>query len=431
MSSSQPLLIPDIGDLHDVVVIEILVKPGDKIVKDQSLITVESDKTSMEIPSGYSGTLESLSVSIGDRVNHGSVIGQLQLELSSTSSALNSTLEPKKIPTEPHVNPTVNHGLSPQKFKSETLLKESSVGAGSNAIHATPFVRKTARLWSIDLGKVNPSGNLGRILLQDLQKYVRDLQSSTQGPSSPPGAFDFSISSWPSVDFSKFGPISIQPQTRIQQKSSSNLHRNWVRIPHVTQHEEAIITSLEQFRKQLNQSTPSTKFTLLCFLIKAISHLLQQFPTFNASLNGTDIILKHYINIGFAVDTPQGLVVPVIRDVPSKTLTQIATEMSDLSQKARSGQLTSEDMSGGTFTISSLGGIGGTFFTPIINAPEVAILGVSKASMKPVWNDTQFNPELVLGLSLSYDHRVIDGALAARFCAKLSHILQDYRLLMV
>lgn len=451
------LTVPDIGDVSDAAVIELLVKPGDTVRAEQSLITIESDKASMEVPSSQAGVIKELRLKLGDKVSQGSVIGVLEVAEGVVASAPTAptapvaaaapATPPAAAPSAPSapVSPASAGASDAAARTSPTaaLLPAESTSSGHIA-HASPSVRRFARELGVDIAKVPGSGPKGRITHVDVQNFVKGVigQVAAGGlpaagaSSSGAGSADLggmTLLPWPSVDFTKFGPIERQPLSRIKKISGANLHRNWVRIPHVTNHEEADITELEAFRVKLNEehAKAGTKFTLLAFLLKACAVSLRKFPQFNASLDGDDLVLKQYVHIGFAADTPNGLVVPVIRDVDQKSLSQLALETAALAAKARDGKLTPAEMSGGCFSISSLGGFGGTTFTPIINAPEVAILGVCRSAMKPVWNGSEFAPRLMLPLSLSYDHRVIDGASAAKFNAYLASLLADFRRALV
>ena len=422
------VLVPDIGDFKDVEVIEILVKPGDAVAKEQSLVSLESDKATMEIPSPEAGVVQSITVKIGDKVSQGSLL--LGLEIGGSATAVPEKAQapearaarPKDI--APAATPIVTH--------AEPVPAEPK-DAVTSLPHASPSIRKFARELGVDLGRVQGSGPKGRILQEDVQAYVKAALSGrpalAAAPAAKAGGLD--VLPWPEVDFGKFGPIELKARSRIKKLSAANLHRNWVMIPHVTQFDEADITELEAFRKSNTAETEKRgfKLTMLAFLIKASVTALRQFPDFNASIDksGENLVLKKYFHIGVAVDTPDGLVVPVVRDADRKGVFDLAHELSEISQLAREKKLKAGDMQGGTFSISSLGGIGGSAFTPIINAPEVAILGVSKSQMRPVWNGKEFAPRLMLPLSLAYDHRVIDGALAARFSAYLATVLSDIR----
>jgi pyruvate dehydrogenase E2 component (dihydrolipoamide acetyltransferase) len=422
--------VPDIGDFKDVAVIEVLVKPGDAVKPEQSLITVESDKASMEIPSSAAGTVKELKVKLGDKVNAGDLVAVLEgaATISPAAPAGAAAPPPPSLPPSPtpHVSPTA--GLPPY---------EPAPPAG-RLPHASPSVRKFARELGVPLEEVNGTGPKGRITQEDVQAFTKAVMTgaaSTQAAAAkaPGGGAALGLLPWPKVDFAKFGPVERKDLGRIRKISGANLHRNWVMIPHVTNHDDADITDLETFRIQLNKENEKagTKVTMLAFLIKACVAALRKFPDFNASLEGEQLVLKQYFHIGFAADTPNGLVVPVIKDADRKGLLAISQEMAELASKAREGKLSPADMSGACFTISSLGGIGGRYFTPIINAPEVAILGVCKSRTQPVWDGKQFQPRLMLPLSLSWDHRVIDGASAARFNAFLGAILADFRRTML
>lgn len=447
------LTVPDIGDVSDAAVIELLVKPGDTVRPEQSLITIESDKASMEVPSSQGGVIKELRLKLGDKVSQGSVIGLLEVGdgTAAAPAAASPAQAPAPAPTTdaappvapvPAASPASAPAVEPAPRISPTAsLPPAEAPAAGQVSHASPSVRRFARELGVDISKVPGTGPKGRITHVDVQNFVKGVIAQVASGASPAasagaGSADLggmTLLPWPSIDFTKFGPIERQPLSRIKKISGANLHRNWVRIPHVTNNEEADITELEAFRVKLNEehAKAGTKFTLLAFLLKACAVSLRKFPQFNASLDGDDLVLKNYVHIGFAADTPNGLVVPVIRDVDQKSLSQLALETAALAAKAREGKLTPADMSGGCFSISSLGGFGGTTFTPIINAPEVAILGVCRSAMKPVWNGSEFVPRLMLPLSLSYDHRVIDGASAAKFNAYLAALLADFRRALV
>jgi pyruvate dehydrogenase E2 component (dihydrolipoamide acetyltransferase) len=425
--------VPDIGDFKDVEVIELMVKPGDAVKIDQSLLTVESDKASMEIPSSHAGVVKELRVKVGDKVSKGSLI----LTLAAEGAAPAPVGAPAPAPQAAAVTQASASAPapSPESRPVPTAALEP-VQASDRKAHASPSIRKFARELGVDLGRIKGSGPKGRILQEDVQGFVKSVMSgAAAAPSASTakggGGSGLQVLAWPSLDFSKFGETELQPLSRIKKISGPNLHRNWVMIPHVTQFEEADVTDLEEFRKDSNAAMAKSgvKLTMLAFVIKASVSALKKFPAFNSSLDekGENLILKKFYNIGFAADTPNGLVVPVIKHADTKSISQIAQEMGDLSAQAREGKLKPADMQGATFTISSLGGIGGTAFTPIINAPEVAILGLSKSGIKPVWDGKQFAPRLMLPLSLSYDHRVIDGAMGARFAAYLAEVLGDMR----
>jgi pyruvate dehydrogenase E2 component (dihydrolipoamide acetyltransferase) len=429
----KDVLVPDIGDFKEVEVVEVLVKPGDVIAKEQSLVSLESDKATMEIPSPEGGVVQSINVKVGDKVSMGSVL--LKLEPGDAPQEKKETEKPKPAevakpaPAPPPAPPTVVTRIEPVPTEPRDALQSLP--------HASPSIRKFARELGVDLGRVQGSGPKGRIVQEDVQAYVkgalagRAATAVAAAAAAVRGGGGLDVLPWPDVDFSKFGPTELKPRSRIKKLSAANLHRNWVMIPHVTQFDEADITELEAFRKSNTAETEKQgfKLTMLAFLIKASVTALRQYPDFNASLDksGENLVLKKYFHIGVAVDTPEGLMVPVVRDADRKGVFDLARELADISKLARDKKLKAGDMQGGTFSISSLGGIGGSAFTPIINAPEVAILGVSKSQMRPVWNGKEFAPRLILPMSLSYDHRVIDGALAARFTSYLAGVLSDIR----
>ncbi|MDF9392997.1 MULTISPECIES: dihydrolipoyllysine-residue acetyltransferase [Methylococcus] len=436
MAQEQTVVVPDIGDFKDVEIIEVLVKPGDKVAANDSLITLESDKAAMEIPSPYSGTVTEVHVSVGSKVSMGTPILQLRADEEAAASAAVAPAEPA--PLEPAAALAAAAPLpAAPSAGNNTQAIPASVPAppapmpvaeeGAGPAHASPAVRRFARELGVDVAKVRGTGPKGRILKTDVQSFVKQAVAKAERV----GGSGFAVPEMPEIDFAQFGPIERQPLSRIQKLSSANLHRTWLTIPHVTQHDEADITELESFRTALKAESVKrdVKLTLLPFIIKAAVAALKDFPRFNASLapNGEELILKSYYHVGFAVDTPDGLVVPVIRDADTKGIWDIAAELAAIGDKARSKKLRTADLQGGTFTVSSLGGIGGTAFTPIINAPEVAILGVSKAQLRPVFQDGQFVPRLMLPLSLSYDHRVIDGADGVRFITHVSSLLADMR----
>ena len=456
--STIEVKVPDIGDFKDVEVIEVLVKPGERISVDQSLLTVESDKASMEIPSSVAGVLRELKVALGDRVSEGSLIAVLEADdvTARPEQPAESTAAPSVAPS---AAPAAQAGApDSSEPRPASPAAAAAVGAEARAIiaasarvaptaalephepdagplpHASPSVRRFARELGVELSRVSGSGPKQRITHDDVRAWVKAaVVRAEAAPAAAAGASagggELGLIPWPKVDFEKFGPVERQPLSRIRKLAAANLHRNWVRIPHVTNHEEADVTELEAFRVRLNeeQGKAGVKITMLAFLIKASVAALERFPEFNAALEGDALVLRRYWNIGFAADTPNGLVVPVLRDANAKGVMQIARETADLAARAREGKLSPAEMQGGTFSISSLGGIGGTAFTPIINAPEVAILGVSRTATRPVWDGSQFVPRLMLPLSLSYDHRVIDGAAAARFNAYLAALLADFR----
>jgi pyruvate dehydrogenase E2 component (dihydrolipoamide acetyltransferase) len=430
--------VPDIGDFKDVPVIEVLVKPGDAVKKDDSLVTLESDKATMEVPAPMAGTVKELRVKIGDKVSEGVAI--LTMEAAEGAAKVPSASAPAAAPPQaakapaaaPAPAPTPAPTSAPAPAPAPARAAES--GEDRATAHASPGVRRFARELGVDVGLVKGSGPKSRILKEDIQNFVKQALAGG-GAAAPAGArggaglADLGLPAWPKVDYAKFGPVEAKPLTRIQKISGPALARNWVMIPHVTQFDEADITELEAFRARINEENAKSgaKVTPLAFLIKAVVAALKKYPTLNSSLDGDNLVIKHYWNIGFAADTPQGLMVPVVKNADQKGVLEIAKETSELAAKAREGKLGPADMQGGTFSISSLGGIGGTAFTPIVNAPEVAILGVSKASMKPVWNGKEFAPRLMMPLSLSYDHRVVDGALGARFTAHLAQVIGDLR----
>ncbi len=433
------VVVPDIGDFKDVEVIEILVKPGDTVKPEQSLITVESDKASMEIPSSAAGVVKELRVKIGDKVSQGTPV--VVLTGSAAASATPSVAA--SAPAKPAASSAAPTEPKSTAFATEMGARPAPVDLGpapGAKPHASPSVRKFARELGVDLTHVRGSGPKGRITTDDVRDHVKGVMASGVRPVAAPAAaagtgLGLNLPAWPVVDFAKFGPIERVEMSRIRRISGPALSRNWVTIPHVTNQEDADITDLEAFRVQLNKENEKSgqKLTMLAFLIKACVAALKKFPDFNSSIDpeGGAIIRKNYWHIGFAADTPQGLVVPVVKDADKKGVYEIAQETSALAAKARDGKLGPSDMQGGTFSISSLGGIGGTSFTPIINAPEVAILGVCRSTMKPVWDGKQFVPRLILPLSLSWDHRVVDGAGAARFNVMVAQILADFRRVML
>ncbi|MFZ6767413.1 dihydrolipoyllysine-residue acetyltransferase [Undibacterium sp. Di26W] len=434
--SSVEVKVPDIGDFKEVEVIELMVKVGDTIKVDQSLITVESDKASMEIPSSHAGVVTEIKVKVGDKVAEGSLLVVVDAAASAAAAPAAAPAAAVAAPTVPAPAPVVA-APAPAAAAAPAASAAPVATASAGKAHASPSIRKFARELGVDLGRVAGSGQKGRITQEDVQNFVKGIMagstavSAVSAPAKNGSGVGLDLLPWPSLDFSKFGATTTSPLSRIKKLSGPNLHRNWVMIPHVTQFDEADITDLEEFRKSSNEALVKSgvKLTMLAFVIKASVAALKKFPAFNSSLDaaGENLILKQYYNVGFAADTPNGLVVPVIKNADQKTLSQIAVEMGELSAQARDGKLKPADMQGATFTISSLGGIGGTAFTPIINAPEVAIMGLSKSSIKPVWDGKQFQPRLMLPLSLSYDHRVIDGAMAAKFTAYLADVLADLR----
>ncbi|MGR3905794.1 dihydrolipoyllysine-residue acetyltransferase [Burkholderia sp. SR8] len=422
--------VPDIGDYKDVPVIEIGVKVGDTVEKEQSLVTLESDKATMDVPSPAAGVVKEIKVKVGDSVSEGTLIVLLDAAGAPAAAAPQASAPaPAAAAAAPAAAPA-----PAQAAPAPAAAAPAAAPSGEyRASHASPSVRKFARELGVEVARVQGSGPKGRITKEDVTGFVKGVMTGQRAApaaaAAPAGGGELNLLPWPKVDFSKFGPFEAKPLSRIKKISGANLHRNWVMIPHVTNNDEADITELEALRVQLNKEheKAGVKFTMLAFVIKAVVAALKKFPTFNASLDGDNLVFKQYYHIGFAADTPNGLVVPVIRDADKKGLVDIAKEMAELSKAARDGKLKPDQMQGGCFSISSLGGIGGTNFTPIINAPEVAILGLSRGQMKPVWDGKQFVPRLTLPLSLSYDHRVIDGAEAARFNAYLGALLADFR----
>jgi pyruvate dehydrogenase E2 component (dihydrolipoamide acetyltransferase) len=436
MADVKDILVPDIGDFKGVEVIEIMVSAGDTISIEDPLVSLESDKAAIEIPSPQAGTVKEVKVSIGDKVSQGDIL--VTMEVSATQAAPVAEAkaeEPEQAATAPAVEaekpaapaPTAAPAVASTP-RPPPVAPAPVDEAGFRKAYASPSVRKFARELGADLGQVTGSGNKGRILKEDIKAFVK--KALTSGRAGGLG-----VAPMPEIDFSQFGDIETQPLTKINKLTGQFLHRNWVTVPHVTQFDEADITELEKFRKQLNEEhkNEGIRVTVLAFLMKALVSALKEYPRFNSSLDATgeNLVLKKYIHIGVAVDTPDGLVVPVIRDCDRKSLIELANELIEASIKARDKKLSPADMSGGCISISSLGGIGGTAFTPIVNAPEVAILGVSRAQMKPVYKDGEFVPRLILPLSLSYDHRVIDGADGARFTSFLSKVLSDTRRLLL
>ncbi|WP_051246627.1 dihydrolipoyllysine-residue acetyltransferase [Thermomonas fusca] len=478
MAELKEARVPDIGGHGDVPVIELLVKPGDTVAKDQGLVTLESDKATMEVPSPFAGVVKEVKVKLGDTVSEGAVVAVIEAADVEAAAASDAPARAQPVPAAPVasaetgakvepavVAPTPNPltrqsiaqqapvavesgapvpalapvaepgqpGIPPMRFEADAVLP-------AKVPYASPAVRLFARELGVDLAQVGGSERGGRISKEDVQKFVKAaLAGGGVAPvAAAGGGGGLNLIPWPKVDFARFGAIETRPLSRIQKLSGANLARNWAMIPHVTQFDDADITELEALRVALNEENAKAiaagktgKLTMLAFLIKACVAALQKYPTFNASLDGDNLVLKQYFHIGFAADTPNGLVVPVLRDADQKGVAQIAREMGELAALARDGKLKPEQMQGGCFTISSLGGIGGTAFTPIINAPEVAILGVSKSETRPVWNGNKFKPRLMLPLSLSYDHRVIDGAAAARFTSYLGQLLADLRRAML
>ena len=429
--------VPDIGNYKDVPVIELLVKPGDTVKAEQGLVTLESDKATMEVPSPSAGVVKELKVKLGDKLTEGMVVALIESAAAASAPAAAASApapSPVAAPApaaSPAPAPAAPPAPAPVAVPAAPAPAASGDASGSLP-HASPAVRLYARELGVDLRKLgNGSGRKGRLTKEDVQRFVKSALAAPAPAAAGGGGPGLGLLPWPQVDFSKFGPVEAQPLSRIKKISGANLWRNWVMIPHVTQFDEADITEMEAFRKKLGEENKDLKITPLVFLIKAVVAALKRFPSFNASLDGDNLVLKRYFHIGIAVDTPDGLVVPVIRDCDKKGLVDLAKELGAISLKARDKKLGPADMQGGCFSISSLGGIGGTAFTPIINAPEVAILGVSRSQTKPVWNGSEFTPRLMLPLSLSYDHRVIDGAEAARFSSFLAQQLGDIRRLLL
>ena len=428
--------VPDIGNFKDIPVIEVLVKPGDRVKKNDSIVTLESDKASMEVPSSADGVVQTVNVKIGDKVAEGTLVVTLAADAATAAPAaapapVAATPAPVAAPTPA---PSFEAADRPKAERHGFGSAES--GQDDKIIHGSPAVRRFARELGVDLANVRGSGPNGRITREDVQRFVKGALASgalrmAQGDNAFAG-----LPAWPKVDFAQYGAIERKPLPRIKKISGPNLHRNWLQIPHITNYDEADVTELEAFRVEINaeqQKSPSTgservaKVTMLAFMIKAAVAALRKFPEFNSSLDGDDLVYKQYYHIGFAADTPNGLVVPVLKNADSKGIVEIARETAELAGKAREGKLGMGDMSGGTFTISSIGGIGGTSFTQIVNAPEVAILGATRAATKPVWDGKAFQPRLILPISVSYDHRVIDGAGAARFLVYFASLLHDFK----
>ncbi|GAC1499231.1 MAG: dihydrolipoyllysine-residue acetyltransferase [Vulcanimicrobiaceae bacterium] len=449
------LRVPDLGDFADIAVIDVLVAPGERIEKETSLVTLESEKAAMDVPSSDAGVIRDVVLKIGDRVSKGTLVATLLVDAAPTASQAPSAAS---VPPASHApaapapaaasapTPSAPAAPTPSASSAPAAPTPASYGAsgdtaapsppsqlaaGNGVVHASPSIRRFARELGVDLHRVSGSGPHARITRDDVQNFVKTALAAPAAPAATPATHatgsPFGVPAWPVVDFAKFGPVESVKLSRVRKFSGPNLHRNWLAIPHVTNNDEADITDLEAFRKRVNAERPDAKVTMLAFVIKAVVVALRAHPEVNSSLDGDSLVLKKYYNVGFAADTPNGLMVPVLADADRKGIFEIATETGALAKKARDGKLGPAEMSGATFTISSLGGIGGTSFTPIINAPEVAILGVSRSAIRPVWDGTAFAPRLVLPLSLSYDHRVIDGALAARFNVTLAAALGDLR----
>jgi pyruvate dehydrogenase E2 component (dihydrolipoamide acetyltransferase) len=434
MSKLIEIHVPDIGDYSDVPVIEVLVKVGDVIEKEQSVVTLESDKATMDVPSSHAGLVKEIKVKVGDLISEGALVLVIESSDAASSSPAPSAPAPQAAPSIPSVAVSTPAPM-PTPVAAVAVAPAAQampVAAGNDVSHASPAVRKYARELGVNVALVKGSGPKGRITQEDVQAFVKGVMSGatpTASTKSGGNMGGLDLLPWPTVDFTKFGAIERQPLSRIKKLSAANLARNWVMIPAVTYHEDADITELEAFRVSTNKENEKqgNKITMLAFMIKAAVAALKKYPEFNSSLDGDDLVLKKYFHIAFAADTPNGLVVPVIRNADQKGINEIARETGELAALAREGKLKPDQMQGASFTISSLGGIGGTYFSPIINAPEVAILGVSKAAMKPVWDGKQFVPRLICPLSLTADHRVIDGASATRFTVYIAQLLADFR----
>ncbi len=434
---SETVSVPDIGDAKDVDVIEIAVKVGDTVNKDDTLIVVEGEKATMDVPSAVAGVVESIALKVGDKVSKGSVIGVIKVVGATAAAPVSATAAATVATTvaaasaAPAVVTAAMPAVSTDRAAPVPDYPYERKAVGEKIVHASPAIRRFARELGVDMTKLNPTGPKGRVMKEDIQSFVK-FELNRPKPVASSGA---GMPELPTIDFSKWGEVETRQLTRIQKVSSVNLHRNWLTIPHVTQHEDADVTEMEAFRQSLKDEAEKRgiKLTPLVFVMKAVVNTLQAFPTFNASLapDGETLVLKKYWHIGVAVDTPDGLVVPVVRDVDKKSVFQLSEELAEISKKARDKKLGADGMQGSTFTISSLGGIGGTYFTPIVAWPNVSILGLSKSSMKPVWDGKQFVPRLMLPMSLSYDHRVIDGAVGARFITHLAKNLADIRRLLL
>ena len=465
MSQLMEARVPDIGSDQGVPVIELLVKVGDVVSKDQGLVTLESDKATMEVPAPFAGTVRELVVKVGDEIGTGAVVAMIEASAEAAAAPMAAKAPPVATPpvtalvppvatppatavappvaTAPAPVPAAPAAVAPAAPAATAATTAPAVASSPRTLdseslvpgvlpYASPAVRVFARELGVDLSQVKGTERSGRIGKADVQAFVKSmLAGGTVARAAGGEAGGLQLIPWPQVDFAKFGDVERQARTRINKLSGANLARNWAMIPHVTQFDEADITEMEAFRKKLGEENKDVKITPLVFLIKAVVAGLKKYPAFNSSLDGDDLVLKKYFHVGIAVDTPDGLMVPVLRDCDRKGLLELSTELASISTRARDKKLTAPDMQGGCFSISSLGGIGGTAFTPIINAPEVAILGVSRSQMKPVWNGSEFAPRLMLPLSLSYDHRVIDGAAAARFASYLAQVLGDLRRLLV
>jgi len=428
-SQTLDLVVPDIGDFHDIPVIDVLVKPGDRVERETALVTLESEKASMDVPASDAGTISEVLLKVGDRVSKGTIVARIAAAAAPLAAAVPAAVAPPVSVSAPQAAPAP---VQTSAIAHVAAPAPAPVPASNAIVHASPSIRRFARELGVDLHAVKGSGPKARITREDVQGFVKRALAAPAAPNGAPSGATFAgLPPWPKIDFAQFGPIERVALSRIRKLSGPNLHRNWVSIPHVTNNDEADVTELEAFRKKLNAENPSAKVTMLAFVIKAVVAALKAFPDVNSSLDGDELVHKRYYNIGFAADTPNGLMVPVLKGANEKGVLQIASETAALAAKARDGKLSLGDMQGATFTISSLGGIGGTSFTPIINAPEVGILGVSRSAIKPVWDGAAFAPRLILPLSFSYDHRVIDGAQAARFNALLAATLADLRRAML
>jgi len=431
MSQLIEIKVPDIGDFNDIPVIEICVKVGDTVNLDDALVTLESDKATMDVPSSASGIIREIRVALGDRLSEGTVVAVIEAsEAKEVQSVAPVAPAPQPSSQAPQASAPVASSAS-RPATAALPIPQAPLPAASGNTHASPSVRLFARELGVDLSRVPATGPKGRLLKEDVTAFIKGVMQGEATTTAPAAALGggLDLLPWPKVDFTKFGPVDVQPLSRIKKISGQNLARNWAMIPAVTYHDEADITELEAFRAALNKENEKTglKITMLAFLIKACELALKKFPEFNSSLDGENLVMKKYFNIAFAADTPNGLVVPVVKNVDQKTISEIAIESGALAKKARDGKLGPAEMAGACFTISSVGGIGGTSFSPIVNAPEVAILGVSKSVMKPVWNGKEFEPRLILPLSMSADHRVIDGALGTRFNVYVAQLLADMR----
>lgn len=429
MSQSMEVRLPDIGDYKNVPVVEFLVKPGDVVAVEEPLMTVESDKATMEIPAPFAGTVKEFAVAIGTRVSQGALLVTIDAT-APVGEAVTATPEINKAEAALPAPSAMAEFLVAARA-AQTPMSTSSAPAvtmeTSAGSHATPSVRAFARELGVDLATVKPSGAKGRILREDIAAHIKERLAGVYQVQVSGSGIGAGLPAWPTVDFEKFGPIERQPLSRIQKISGGNLTRNWLTIPHVTNFDKADVSGLEVFRKELNAANKDAKVTMVAFLIKASALALKAYPRFNASLDGEELVLKNYIHIGFAADTPKGLMVPVIRDCDRKGVLEIAAEMRALADKARGSGLSAAEMQGGSFSVSSLGGIGGAGFTPIINAPEVAILGAGRSAMEAIWDGEAFQPRLIMPVSLSWDHRVVDGVAAARFLGHIAALLGDFR----